>query len=129
MAHYTETYKNNPELIKKLDKIKHLLLSIGGIEDRIDFEVDMNSISGEIYSLSIYISNDFEIDGLLEEFNEFFNGLDTKMHNIFKKIKLDEHLNLNRSYQNDYNGGMIEYLNFENRYGTLNYTIHFLLHI
>lgn len=127
MAHYTETY--NPELIKKLDKIKYLILSIGGIEDRIDFEVDMNSINGEIYSLSIYISNDFEFDGLLEEFIEIFNDLDTKMRNIFKKIKLDEHLNLNRSYQNDYNGGMIEYLNFENRYGTLNYTIHFLLHI
>jgi hypothetical protein len=127
MAHYTETY--NPELIKKLDKIKYLILSIGGIEDRIDFEVDMNSINGEIYSLSIYISNDFEVDGLLEEFIEIFNDLDTKMRNIFKKIKLDEHLNLNRSYQNDYNGGMVEYLNFENRYGTLNYTIHFLLHI
>jgi hypothetical protein len=129
MGSYKDSYSE--DIVKKLDKIKYMLYSVGSIDSNvdIDFDIDVSQFTNEVVTLSIYVSDNIVIDGLVEDFIEVFTDINNKMYKIFQKIKLDTNLNFDRTYTNDYGGGMVNYLNYNIEDGNLEYNIHFLLEI
>jgi len=129
MGSYKDSYSE--DIVKKLDKIKYMLYSVGSIDTSvdIDFDIDFAQDTDEVATLSIYVSDNIEMEGFVEDFIEVFTDINNKMYKVFQKIKLDTNLNLDRTYTNDYAGGMVNYLNYNIEDGNLEYNIHFLLEI
>ena len=129
MGSYKDSYSE--DIVKKLDKIKYMLYSVGSIDSsvNIDFDIDVSQFTNEVLTLSIYVSDTIVMDGLVEDFIEVFTDINNKMYKVFQKIKLDTNLNLDRTYTNDYGGGMINYINYNIEDGSFEYLIHFLLEI
>ena len=129
MGSYKDSYSE--DIVKKLDKIKYMLYSVGSIDTsvNIDFDIDVAQNTDEVMTLSIYVSDNIEMEGFVEDFIEIFTDINNKMYKIFQKIKLDTNLNFDRTYTNDYGGGMVNYLNYNIEDGNLEYNIHFLLEI
>jgi hypothetical protein len=128
---YKERYIKNPDLIKKLDKINYLIQSMGNFEGEIsiDFDVDMSNKNGEVYSLSIYVGETFEFDGLVNDLHSILNDTENEILKILQRIKLDTNLNLNKSFSNTIMGGMITELNYRASEGMLTYELQFYIEI
>lgn len=126
---YKEQFSNNPDLVKKLDKIKYIIYSVGGIDanTKIDFDVDMTDYG--VYTLSIFVKVSIEFSGMVEDLFVVLNDTNSKMFKLFKKISFDEKLNLNRNYDNHFAGGMITELKYTMFEDILNYEIHYLIEI
>jgi hypothetical protein len=126
---YKEQFRNNPDLVKKLDKIKYIIYSVGGIDanTEIDFDVDLDD--GGVYTLSVFVKVSIEFSGMIEDLFVVLNDTNSKMFKLFKKISFDEKLNLNRSYENNFAGGMITDLKYTMFEDILSYEIHYLIEI
>ena len=127
---YKEQFRNNPDLVKKLDKIKYIIYSVGGIDanTEIDFDVDLDD-DGGVYTLSVFVKVSIEFSGMIEDLFVVLNDTNSKMFKLFKKISFDEKLNLNRSYENNFAGGMITDLKYTMFEDILSYEIHYLIEI
>lgn len=128
---YKERFINNPDLVKKLDKINYLIQSMGNFEGEIsiDFDVDMSNKNGEVYSLSIYVGETFEFDGLVNDLHHVLNDTENEILKILRRIKLDTNLNLNKSFSNNILSGMITELNYRANEGMLTYELQFYIEI
>lgn len=128
---YKERFINNPDLVKKLDKINYLIQSMGNFdaEISIDFEVDMSNKNGEVYSLSIYVGETFEFDGLVDDLHHVLSDTENEILKILQRIKLDTNLNLNKSFSNTVLSGMITELNYRANEGMLTYELQFYIEI
>lgn len=126
---YKEQFSNNPDLVKKLDKIKYIIYSVGGIDanTKIDFDVDMTDYG--IETLSVFVKVVTPFDGMVEDLIEVLSGMNNKMYKLFNKISFDEKLNLNREYNNSLAGGMLLEVNYSMYEDILTYEIHYLINI
>jgi hypothetical protein len=128
---YENIQKKFPDIARNLQKIKYLIYSMGGFDTdvKIDFDVDINNVNGEVYTLSIYVGESFEFDGLISDLSQILKETDEKMWKVFKRIKLDEKLNINRTYKNTFLGGMIGEIIFKGYDGVLTYETHYVIEI
>jgi hypothetical protein len=128
---YARKYSNYPELVVRLRKLKYLIASIGDIDANIDFELSIvkNDTENLVDEMSIYISDSFYFDGMMHEFEDIFKDIIVKMDNVFSKVRLDPNLNLNRTYENTFLGGMLSYVEFKRNDNVLSYEIEFILEI
>ena len=128
---YARKYSNYPELVIRLTKLKYLITSIGDIDANIDFELSIvkNDTENLVDEMSIYINDSFYFDGMMDEFENIFKDIIVKMDNVFSKVKLDPNLNLNRTYENTFLGGMLSYVEFKRNDNVLSYEIEFILEI
>jgi hypothetical protein len=124
---YARKYSEYPELVNRLTKLKYLIMSLGSIDGEIDFELSLND--NMVREMSIYISGSFPFDGILDEFIGFFKDIQVKMDKVFNNIKLDGNLNLSRTMENTFLGGLVSYINFGRNDDILNYEIEFILEI
>lgn len=128
---YARKYSNYPELVIRLTKLKYLITSIGDIDANIDFELSIvkNDTENLVDEMSIYINDSFYFDGMMDEFENIFKDIIVKMDNVFSKVKLDPNLNLNRTYENTFLGGILSYVEFKRNDNVLSYEIEFILEI
>ena len=128
---YARKYSNYPELVVRLRKLKYLIMSLGSIDGEIDFEllIVKNDTENLVDQMSIYISDSFYFDGMMHEFGDIFKDIIVKMDNVFSKVRLDPNLNLNRTYENTFLGGMLSYVEFKRNDNVLSYEIEFILEI
>jgi hypothetical protein len=124
---YARKYSDYPELVNRLTKLKYLIMSLGSIDGEIDFELSLDG--NMVREMSIYISGSFQFDGMLDEFIGFFGDIQVKMDKVFNRIKLDEGLNLSRTMENTFLGGLVSYINFRRNDDILNYELEFILEI
>lgn len=124
---YTRKYSDYPELVNRMTKLKYLIMSLGSIEGEIDFELSLND--NMVREMSIYISGSLPFDGMLDEFIGFFKDIQVKMDKVFNNIKLDGNLNLSRTMENTFLGGLVSYINFGRNDDILNYELEFILEI
>lgn len=124
---YARKYSNYPELVVRLRKLKYLIMSLGSIDGEIDFELSLDD--SMVREMSIYINGSFQFDGMLDEFIDFFKDIQVKMYKVFNNIKLDENLNLSRTMENTFLGGLVSYINFRRNDDILNYELEFILEI
>ena len=124
---YARKYSEYPELVNRLTKLKYLIMSLGSIDGEIDFELSLDG--NMVREMSIYISGSFQFDGMLDEFIGFFGDIQVKMDKVFNRIKLDEGLNLSRTMENTFLGGLVSYINFRRNDDILNYELEFILEI
>ena len=124
---YARKYSNYPELVVRLRKLKYLIMSLGSIDGEIDFELSLDD--SMVREMSIYINGSFQFDGMLDEFIDFFKDIQVKMDKVFNNIKLDENLNLSRTMENTFLGGLVSYINFRRNDDILNYELEFILEI
>ena len=66
---------------------------------------------------------------MMHEFEDIFKDIIVKMDNVFSKVRLDPNLNLNRTYENTFLGGMLSYVEFKRNDNVLSYEIEFILEI
>ena len=128
---YARKYSNYPELVDRLKKLKYLIASIGDIDANIDFELSIvkNDTENLVDEMSIYINDSFYFDGMMDEFENIFKDIIVKMDNVFSKVRLDPNLNLNRTYENTFLGGILSYVEFKRNDNVLSYEIEFILEI
>ena len=128
---YARKYSNYPELVVRLRKLKYLIMSLGSIDGEIDFEllIVKNDTENLVDQMSIYISDSFYFDGMMHEFEDIFKDIIVKMDNVFSKVRLDPNLNLNRTYENTFLGGILSYVEFKRNDNVLSYEIEFILEI
>ena len=124
---YARKYSEYPELVNRMTKLKYLIMSLGSIDGEIDFELSLDG--NMVREMSIYISGSFQFDGMLDEFIGFFGDIQVKMDKVFNRIKLDEGLNLSRTMENTFLGGLVSYINFRRNDDILNYELEFILEI
>lgn len=124
---YARKYSNYPELVVRLRKLKYLIMSLGSIDGEIDFELSLDD--SMVREMSIYINGSFQFDGMLDEFIDFFKDIQVKMDKVFNNIKLDGNLNLSRTMENTFLGGLVSYINFRRNDDILNYELEFILEI
>jgi hypothetical protein len=124
---YARKYSDYPELVNRLTKLKYLIMSLGSIDGEIDFELSLDG--NMVREMSIYISGSLTFDGMLDEFIGFFKDIQVKMDKVFNRIKLDEGLNLSRTMENTFLGGLVSYINFRRNDDILNYELEFILEI
>lgn len=124
---YARKYSNYPELVVRLRKLKYLIMSLGSIDGEIDFELLLDD--SMVREMSIYINGSFQFDGMLDEFIDFFKDIQVKMDKVFNNIKLDGNLNLSRTMENTFLGGLVSYINFRRNDDILNYELEFILEI
>jgi hypothetical protein len=124
---YARKYSEYPELVNRMTKLKYLIMSLGSIDGEIDFELSLDG--NMVREMSIYISGSFQFDGMLDEFIGFFKDIQVKMDKVFNRIKLDEGLNLSRTMENTFLGGLVSYINFRRNDDILNYELEFILEI
>jgi hypothetical protein len=79
--------------------------------------------------MSIYISGSIPFDGMLDEFIGFFGDIQVKMDKVFNRIKLDEGLNLSRTMENTFLGGLVSHIDFKRNDYILIYELEFILEI
>lgn len=129
MSSYIEQFSNNPDLVKKLKKIKYIIYSVGGIDasTKIDFDVDISDYGVE--TLSVFVTVVTPFDGMVEDLIEVLSDMNNKMYKLFNKISFDEKLNLNREYHNSLAGGMLLEVNYSMYEDILTYEIHYLINI
>jgi hypothetical protein len=124
---YARKYSDYPELVNRLTKLKYLIMSLGSIDGEIDFELSLDG--NMVREMFIYISGSLPFDGMLDEFIGFFKDIQVKMDRVFSNIKLDEGLNLSRTMENTFLGGLVSYINFRRNDDILNYELEFILEI
>lgn len=128
---YENILKKFPDIGRNIQKIKYLIYSMGGFDTdvKIDFDIDIDNSTGEVYTLSIYIGESFEFDGMIRDLFTVLKETDDKMSKVFKRIKLNERLNIDKSYVNTFLGGMIGEINYKSMDGVLTYEVHYLIEI
>jgi len=128
---YENLQKKFPDIARNLQKIKYLIYSMGGFDTdvKIDFDIDIDNSTGEVYTLSIYIGESFEFDGMIRDLFTILKETDDKMSKVFKRIKFNERLNIDKSYVNTFLGGMIGEINYKSMDGVLTYEVHYLIEI
>jgi len=128
---YEIILKKFPDIGRNIQKIKYLIYSMGGFDTdvKIDFDVDINNVTGEVYTLSIYVGESFEFDGMIRDLFTILKETDDKMSKVFKRIKFNERLNIDKSYVNTFLGGMIGEINYKSMDGVLTYEVHYLIEI
>ena len=128
---YENILKKFPDIGRNIQKIKYLIYSMGGFDTdvKIDFDVDINNVTGEVYTLSIYVGESFEFDGMIRDLFTILKETDDKMSKVFKRIKFNERLNIDKSYVNTFLGGMIGEINYKSMDGVLTYEVHYLIEI
>jgi len=128
---YENILKKFPDIGRNIQKIKYLIYSMGGFDTdvKIDFDVDINNVTGEVYTLSIYVGESFEFDGMIRDLFTVLKETDDKMSRVFKRIKFNERLNIDKSYVNTFLGGMIGEINYKSMDGVLTYEVHYLIEI
>lgn len=129
---YKNRYQKYPEIVDKLDKLKIMILSMSGLDptDKIDFDLDWSNSTKEVFGLYIYVSNSFEINGFFSEIQEEIYGIQTKLSNIFKKVKIDKNLNISRNVKNYLSSDCIlSNLNYKSNDGEFTFEIGFMLEI
>jgi hypothetical protein len=124
---YARKYSEYPELVNRMTKLKYLIMSLGSIDGEIDFELSLDG--NMVREMFIYISGSLPFDGMLDEFIGFFKDIQVKMDRVFSNIKLDEGLNLSRTMENTFLGGLVSYINFRRNDDILNYELEFILEI
>jgi hypothetical protein len=102
-------------------------MSLGSIDGEIDFELSLDG--NMVREMSIYISGSFQFDGMLDEFIGFFGDIQVKMDKVFNRIKLDEGLNLSRTMENTFLGGLVSHIDFKRNDYILIYELEFILEI
>lgn len=129
---YKNRYQKYPEIVDKLDKLKIMILSMSGLDptDKIDFDLDWSNSTKEVFGLYIYVSNSFEINGFFSEIQEEIYGIQTKLSNIFKKVKIDKNLNISRNAKNYISSDCIlSNLSYKSNDGEFTFEIGFMLEI
>ena len=124
---YARKYSEYPELVNKMTKLKYLIMSLGSIDGEIDFELSLDG--NMVREMSIYISGSIPFDGMLDEFINFFTDIQVKMDKVFNRIKLDEGLNLSRTMENTFLGGLVSHIDFKRNDDILIYELEFILEI
>ena len=124
---YARKYSDYPELVNKMTKLKYLIMSLGSIDGEIEFELSLDG--NMVREMSIYISGSIPFDGMLDEFIGFFGDIQVKMDKVFNRIKLDEGLNLSRTMENTFLGGLVSHIDFKRNDYILIYELEFILEI
>lgn len=129
---YQRRYSNSPEIVKKLDKIKYLIHSIGGLDTtvEIDFDLDFIGESGSINGFSLYVGESYVIDGFVHDIINSLKNMSEKVVAVFDRIKLDENLNVSRTSENFFSDEpMVTQLIYNHQDGDFKYELMFLFEI
>jgi len=129
---YHRRYSSDPELVKKLDRIKYMIHSVGGLDTdvEIDFDVDLIEGSTMVYGFQLYVGESYVIDGFVHEITNVIEETTEKVVNVFKRIKLDENLNLSKTSENFFSDEpIVSQLNYNYRDGDFKYELMFLFEI
>lgn len=103
-----ETYKSyNPEIVKKLDKFKYLLLTLGRFDQNdaiFDFSLDTIRGSGKVEQVYIYLELSFYFDGFTMDFTREMDNVDKSIGTVLEKFNLNSNLELIKERTQNWSG-------------------------
>ena len=103
-----ETYKRyNPEIVKKLDKFKILLFTLGGFnQDEVIFDFSLDTIrdSGKVEQIYVYLQVSFYFDGFEMDFRREMSYIDKRMSTVLEKFNLNSKLELVKERTQNWSG-------------------------
>lgn len=129
---YQRRYSKEPEIVKKLDRIKYMIYSVGGLDTsvEIDFDLDFISGTGVVHGFTLYVKKSNEISGFMSEVTDALKTTTKKITSVFDKIKLDDKLNISKTAENFFSDEpMIVTLNFDHFDSDFEYELMFLFEI
>jgi hypothetical protein len=103
-----ETYKSyNAEIVKKLDRFKILLFTLGGFDQNeviFDFSLDTLRNSGKVEQVYIYLEVSFYFDGFTMDFTREMDNIDKRISTVLEKFNLNSKLELVKERTQNWSG-------------------------
>jgi hypothetical protein len=103
-----ETYKRyNPEIVKKVDRFKILLFTLGGFnQDEVIFDFSLDTLrgSGKVEQVYIYLEVSFYFDGFTMDFTREMDNIDKRISTVLEKFNLNSKLELVKERTQNWSG-------------------------